>query len=325
LVWAVNAVEVRNLVKKYPKSPAAAVDGLSFQVRRGEVFGLLGPNGAGKTTTIGAVTTRLAPTEGEVEVDGVDVRRDPVGARARLGVVPQRNNLDRSLDIRQNLLFHAAYHGVPKAERVRRADALLERLGLGGRGGDRADRLSGGQAQRVMIARALMHEPSVLVLDEPSGGLDPQSRLFVHERVADLKDEGVTVVVTTHDMAEAAKLCDRVGIVDKGKLLAVGTPDELTASLPGNATLDLTVDVGERTSDDVVAALCDVDDVIRLEVVSPRAPSVRVRLYTAKDAAAVLPAALAACGRAGLGMTDAAVGRPSLEDVFLNLTGRELR
>ncbi|MFC5289970.1 ABC transporter ATP-binding protein [Actinokineospora guangxiensis] len=320
-----NAVEVRNLVKKYPKSPAAAVDGLSFQVRRGEVFGLLGPNGAGKTTTIGAVTTRLAPTEGEVEVDGVDVRRDPVAARARLGVVPQRNNLDRSLDIRQNLLFHAAYHGVPKAERVRRADALLERLGLGGRGGDRADRLSGGQAQRVMIARALMHEPSVLVLDEPSGGLDPQSRLFVHERVADLKDEGVTVVVTTHDMAEAAKLCDRVGIVDKGKLLAVGTPDELTASLPGSATLDLTVDVGERTSDDVVAALCDVDDVIRLEVVSPRPPSVRVRLYTAKDAAAVLPAALAACGRAGLAMTDAAVGRPSLEDVFLNLTGRELR
>src|SRR5439155_8433196 len=199
--------------------------GLSFSVKPGEIFGLLGPNGAGKTTTIGVLTTRVLPTAGRAAVEGVDVVGDPSRARQLLAVVPQRNNLDRSLNIRQNLMFHAAYHGVGRAERAKRADEILERMGLADRANDKIDFVSGGQAQRVMIARALMHNRKVMFLDEPTTGLDPQARLFVHDRVAGLKREGVTVVLTTHDMDEAAKLCDRSGIIDHGKLLAVDTPN----------------------------------------------------------------------------------------------------
>ncbi|HSK57461.1 MAG TPA: ATP-binding cassette domain-containing protein, partial [Actinomycetospora sp.] len=219
---AAPAVEVVDLVKRYGRNGPPAVDGLSFAVRRGEVFGLLGPNGAGKTTTVGVLTTRVTPTSGHATVAGIDVASDPVAARAVLGVVPQRPNLDRSLDARGNLVWHAAYHGVPRARRR----AL-------------ADELSGGQAQRLIIARGLMHDPQVLFLDEPSTGLDPQARLFVHDRVADLAASGVTIVLTTHDMDEAAKLADRVGIVDHGKLLALDSPSALVAARPGEATIDL--------------------------------------------------------------------------------------
>lgn len=214
------AVELIELVKRYPKSPANAVDKLSFTVRRGEIFGLLGPNGAGKTTTVGVLTTRVRPTAGTAKVAGLDVVRDAVTVRGRLGVVPQRVNLDRSLSTRDNLIFHAAYHGMSRADRNARADELLERMGLADKASVSVDQLSGGQSQRLMIARGLMHRPEVLFLDEPSTGLDPQARLFVHDRVRALREEGVTVVLTTHDMDEAAKLSDRVGIVDHGRMLA---------------------------------------------------------------------------------------------------------
>ena len=243
------AVDVRDLVKRYPGRPVNAVDGITFAVPRGEVFGLLGPNGAGKTTTIGVLTTRVLPTSGSVSVAGVDVAADPVTARSRLSVVPQRSNLDRAVTARQNLVFHAAYHGVGRAERNRRADALLEQLGLAGRGGDKVDDYSGGMAQRLLIALALMHAPQVVFLDEPSTGLDPQARLFVWDRVRELRDGGVTVVITTHDMDEAAALADRVGIMDHGRLLALDTPAALTRSLPGSATLDIDV---ERADDDLL-------------------------------------------------------------------------
>ena len=195
-----SAVEVIDLVKRYPKSDTNAVDGLSFQVHEGEIFGLLGPNGAGKTTTVGILTTRVTLTSGKAVVAGVDVAADPVGTRRKVAVVPQRVNLDRSLNARQNLIWHAAYHGVPRRERKALADDLLERMGLANKAKARIDELSGGQAQRLMIARALTHRPEVLFLDEPSTGLDPQARLFVHERIQDLRADGVTVVLTTHDM-----------------------------------------------------------------------------------------------------------------------------
>lgn len=325
------AVEVVDVVKRYPRRPVNAVDGVSFEVARGEVFGLLGPNGAGKTTTIGVLTTRVRLTAGTARVAGIDVARDPVAARALLSVVPQRVSIDRALRARQNLLFHAAYHGVPRAERNRRADVLLEQFGLADRGGDKVDDYSGGMAQRLLIARALMHSPEVLFLDEPSTGLDPQARLFVWDRIRDLRAAGVTVVITTHDMDEAATLSDRVGIMDHGALLALDTPDALTRSLPGSSTLDLTVAPGESDDpDELVAALGALDGVLRAEPVeapggADERDGLRVRLYLAAEAAALLGPVHAAVDLRSGRLTAVNLGEPSLEDVFINLTGRDLR
>ncbi|MEU4742459.1 ABC transporter ATP-binding protein [Actinosynnema sp. NPDC023658] len=314
------AVAVTDLVKVYKSGRAPAVDGLSFTVRRGEVFGLLGPNGAGKTTTVGVLTTRVRPTSGTALVEGVDVVADSQRARQLLAVVPQRNNLDRALNVRQNLLFHAAYHGIGRAERTRLADEVLERMGLRDHAKSLVDTLSGGQAQRLMIARALMHRPKVLFLDEPSTGLDPQARLFVHDRVAALHADGVTVVLTTHDMDEAQKLCDRVGIVDHGKLLALDAPAELTRTLPGSTTLSVTVTLNGDGPEVVNAGLGAVDGVQRVEHVGDV-----FRLYTDVAPAVALPEVLRTLERLGTPVTDLSIGRPSLEDVFIHLTGRELR
>jgi ABC-2 type transport system ATP-binding protein len=325
-------VEVRDLVKRYPKSPVNAVDGVSFAVRPGEVFGLLGPNGAGKTTTIGVLTTRVRPTSGSASVGGVDVMAEPVQARSRLAVVPQRSNLDRSLSIRDNLIFHAAYHGVPARDRARRADQLLEQFGLGERAGSKPDFFSGGQSQRVMIARALMHAPQVLFLDEPSTGLDPAARLFVWDRLRELQQSGVTLLLTTHDMDEAAALADRVGVMDHGKLLALDTPAELVRSLPGSSTLDLIaqgddLDAGAPAR----AALGRLDQVERVEPLAAQpgtdgsSSQLRVRLYVAGDAPGVVAPAAAVVAEHGLRLVDVRLGVPTLEDVFIHLTGRVLR
>ncbi|WP_320068578.1 ABC transporter ATP-binding protein [Micromonospora sp. RTGN7] len=343
-----EAVVVEELVKRYQPNMPPAVDGLSFSVAAGEVFGLLGPNGAGKTTTIGVLTTRVRATSGRATVCGADVVRSPAGARRLLAVVPQRVNLDRALSVRQNLLFHSAYHRVSRAARTKRADELLEQMGLKDFANARTDFLSGGLAQRTMIARALMHAPRVLFLDEPSAGLDPQSRLFVHDRIAELKQSGVTVVVTTHDMDEAEKLCDRVGIVDHGKLLTLDTPAALTRTLPGSSTLTLVVAAGAPV-EEVQAALGNVPDVERVErlrvggapggmpmfpgmppMPMPEAPAdpdatLSFRLYTDTAPANAVPMALKILSDLGCEVRDLSIGQPSLEDVFIHLTGRELR
>jgi len=322
-----TAVEVRDLVKRYPKRSDNAVDGVSFAVATGEIFGLLGPNGAGKTTTIGVLTTRVAPTSGHALVAGVDVAQDPVRARSVLAVVPQRSNLDRSLNARQNLLLHAAYHGMGRAERGRRADELLDRMGLADRGRDKVDGYSGGMAQRLLIARALMHRPAVLFLDEPSTGLDPQARLFVWDEVRALREAGTTVVVTTHDMEEAGQISDRVGIMDHGRLLALDTPAALTSAMPGEATADLGVDLPEHLDRaGLLAALDDLDGVRRVEeVVGEAEADLRLRLYVEVAAARVLGPAAEAVERVGARLLTVALGEPTLEDVFISLTGRELR
>jgi len=332
------AVEVRELVKRYPRSPVNAVDAISFGVERGEVFGLLGPNGAGKTTTVGVLTTRVRPTNGSALVGSVDVVRDPVLARSLLAVVPQRSNLDRALSIRHNLLFHAAYHGVPADERGRRADLLLDQFGLRERASSKPDLISGGQAQRIMIARALMHDPQVLFLDEPTTGLDPAARLFVWDRLRELKGRGVTLLLTTHDMNEAAELADRVAIMDHGKLLAIDTPAALVESLPGAATLELATEpLDGRPVDDVVAALQALPGVEAIERVQAQPHGngavpptdaegpLRVRLYLTGQAPMLVSPAASALGEHGLGLTDVKLGSPSLEDVFIHLTGRTLR
>ncbi|GLY52572.1 ABC transporter ATP-binding protein [Lentzea sp. NBRC 102530] len=315
-----EAVSVRDLRKVYKTGQKPAVDGLSFDVHRGEVFGLLGPNGAGKTTTVGVLTTRVRPTSGQALVEGVDVVADSKRARQLLAVVPQRNNLDRSLNARQNLLFHAAYHGIGPKERQQLADDIIERMGLKDHQNALVDTLSGGQAQRLMIARALMHRPKVLFLDEPSTGLDPQARLFVHERVAALHADGVTVVLTTHDMDEATKLCDRVGIVDHGKLLTLDAPDALTKSLPGSNTVSVTVSPNGHDTAGTTQALSGVDGVQRVEEIGNV-----FRVYTDADTAITLPAVLNVLRDLDVTVSDVAIGKPSLEDVFIHLTGRELR
>jgi len=329
------AVETIDLVKRYPKSPVNAVDGVSFAAAAGEVFGLLGPNGAGKTTTIGMLTTRVRPTAGAARIGGVDVLRDPVRARAQLAVVPQQSNLDRSISIRDNLIFHAAYHGVPAREREGRADELLDQFGLLDRAGDKPDFFSGGQSQRVMIARALMHAPRVLFLDEPTTGLDPAARLFVWDRLRQLRDSEVTLILTTHDMDEAALLADRVGIMDHGRLLILDTPAALISSLAGEGTLELTAD--QAADGAVVHALAALAGVERVETVhlavengaagaaSPGSQPLRVRLYLTGDAALTVAPAAAVLAEHGLALQDVKLGTPTLEDVFIHLTGRMLR
>ncbi len=317
------AVEVEGLQKRYPKAPVNAVDGVSFTVQRGEVFGLLGPNGAGKTTTIGVLTTRVRLTAGVARVVGIDVTADAVRARSMLAVVPQRNNLDRSLSIRQNLTFHAAYHRVPAAARNRRADELLALFGLTDRAGDKVDFVSGGQAQRIMIARAMMHTPQVLFLDEPSTGLDPAARLFVWDRIRDLRDQGVTIVITTHDMDEAATLAERVGIMDHGHLLALDRPEVLTRSLPGRTTLEIAMAGADGNLGQAVEALGRLDGVERIEQLE--ASDGHVRLYVAGDAPLMVAPVATALAAFGITLSDVKIGEPSLEDVFIGLTGRALR
>ncbi len=322
------AVKVADLVKRYPKSPDNAVDGLSFEVRPGEVFGLLGPNGAGKTTTVGILTTRVTLTGGHAEVGGVSVASHPVAARRKVAVVPQRVNLDRSLNARQNLVFHASYHGVPRAERNRLADDLLDRMGLADKAKARVDDLSGGQSQRLMIARALIHEPEVLFLDEPSTGLDPQARLFVHDRVDDLRAQGVTIVLTTHDMDEAEKLSDRVGVVDHGRLLALDTPGALIKSLPGSGTVDATIVPNGSGPGAVSGMLSGVRGVERVEQVGAPADEeseLRLRLYVGAEPAALLGPIAALLHQHDVPVRDLSLGKATLEDVFIDLTGRDLR
>jgi ABC-2 type transport system ATP-binding protein len=330
----VRAVDAIDVTKRF--GDLVAVDAVSIQVAQGEVYGVLGPNGAGKTTTVGMLTTRVRPTAGTARIGGVDVVRNPVPARAQLAVVPQQSNLDRSISIRDNLIFHAAYHGVPAQERQERADELLDQFGLLDRAKDKPDFFSGGQSQRVMIARALMHAPRVLFLDEPTTGLDPAARLFVWDRLRELRDSDVTLVLTTHDMDEAALLADRVGVMDHGRLLALDTPDALISSLEGEGTLELTAD--QAADGAVVDALAALAAVERVETVHLAADNggpessgtltsepLRVRLYLTGDAAQSVAPAAAVLAEHGLALQDVKLGTPTLEDVFIHLTGRTLR
>jgi ABC-2 type transport system ATP-binding protein len=313
-----DIVVVEGLRKRYKADAPEAVAGIDFTIAEGEIFGLLGPNGAGKTTTIGTITTRVRPSAGRVTVDGHDVARDPVAVKRRLAVVPQRSNLDRSLTAIENLTFHGAYFGMGRRERRALAGELLERLGLGGRENEKVDGYSGGMAQRLMICRALMHEPRLLILDEPTTGLDPQSRLFLWDAMQDLRDRGVTLMLTTHDMIEADRLCDRIAIVDHGQIIALDTPRGLRSRLPAEHGLELVLDTGPDPSA-VFEALPWVERVSAAEA----AGRWQLRLYgEAEDGAR---AALAAADAEGRTVHELRRIEGTLEDVFVHLTGRELR
>lgn len=324
-----EVIDVEGLAKRYPGSERFAVDHISFRVKTGEVFGLLGPNGAGKTTTLRMLTTRLPITEGRAMVAGVDVQRDPVTVRRRIGVVPQHNNLDRSLSVREILIYHAAYHGLPAAGLRRQADALLERLGLAERAGDKVDRLSGGMVKRLMLARALMHQPQVLFLDEPTAALDPQSRLFLWEMVQEVRSQGRTVIVTTHDMHEAERLCQRVAIMGRGRVLALGTPAKLKRQVPGSRAVKLEVALPagvnpQNAVTELAARLQAVAEVCKVEPEHGGGPTITLRVYLSGEVTVMAPL-VEAVTRSPVQLRSLQTAEPTLEDVFIHLTGRSLR
>ncbi|MEP6689688.1 MAG: ABC transporter ATP-binding protein [Gemmatimonadaceae bacterium] len=292
-----------------------ALDALDLAVEEGELFGLLGPNGAGKTTTIGILTTRVKPTAGRAVVAGADVVGDEVGVKQRIGVVPQRPNADRSLNVRENLVFHAAYFGIPRAGATRRAHELLEKLGIADKSEAKVDELSGGQQQRLMIARALIHEPRVLFLDEPTVGLDPQARLALWDILRGLHRQGRTIVMTTHYMAEADELCDRLAIIDQGKLLALDTPAALKARAPGGTLVELVLD-GDAQPATADAAL--VPGVLRAEAIGST-----LRAYAERGGEAI-PPLIHVVEKHGRAVRDIHLSPPSLETLFILLTGRKL-
>src|ERR1700735_5360750 len=237
----------RGKKNKTPKAEIVSLDGLSLDISSGEIFGLLGPNGAGKSTTVGVLTTRVRPTSGQAWIGEHDVWKEQALVKHLIGVVPQRPNLDFSLTAREILVFHAAYFGIGSKLRNERADALLEKFKLTERANQMVRGFSGGMMQRLSIARAMMHDPQVLFLDEPSAGLDPQTRILLWEIIREYHQAGKTVLLTTHNMVEADALCERLAIVDHGHVIAVGTPEQLKASIPGGYVLRLRF--GNQTAD----------------------------------------------------------------------------
>jgi lipooligosaccharide transport system ATP-binding protein len=301
-------ITASSLTKKY--KDFAAVDGISFEVAPGESFGLLGPNGAGKSTTmrmLGAVSTR---TGGDLDILGLDPDRYGPEIRSQLGVVPQADNLDQELRVRDNLIVYGRYFGIPRAVVAKRADELLDFAQLADRAKARVEDLSGGMKRRLTIARALVNEPKILLLDEPTTGLDPQARHILWDRLFRLKEQGTTLVLTTHYMDEAEQLCDRLIVVDKGTIMAEGAPAELIRLHSSREVLE--VRFGSDRNAVVADQLAGVGD--RVEVLPDR-----ILIYAA-DGESVLAHLL------GLGLepTTSLVRRSSLEDVFLRLTGRTL-
>lgn len=309
------AVELRDLAKTYPGSPPVhALAGISLDVPAGMIYGLLGPNGAGKTTTIGVCTTRVRATGGSARVAGLEVGRDDVALRRYIGVAAQAITLDRACTIGENLYYHCRYFGQGAAEASRRRDELLERFRIADRRDAMPGQLSGGLAQRAQLARAIAHRPTVLFLDEPTAGLDPQSRLALWDLVGTLTAEGITVVLTTHYMEEADRLCQRVAIVDHGKILAEGTPEALKRDAGGAAIVDVALGGDRDAAKGAAAALAGVHEV--------QETARGLRLQVEADGGAV-PRVVGAL--APFHLTDLKVTEPSLETVFIRLTGRDLR
>jgi ABC-2 type transport system ATP-binding protein len=298
------------------KFEIAALDDLSLEVEPGEIFGLLGPNGAGKSTTVGVLTTRVRATSGEAWIGPHNVARDRVAVKRLIGVVPQRPNLDFGLTAREILTFHGAYFGLSAAQRNALAAQLLDRFKLS----ERADQLifgfSGGMMQRLSIARAMMHDPEVLFLDEPSAGLDPQTRLLLWEIVREYNSRGRTIVLTTHNMEEADDLCGRVAIVDHGKVIALGTPDALKQSVPGGYLIRLQFD---RAPSTLAPALKELAGVTEVQM---RDSSLDVY---ADRGGPLIPSIVAAAVERQIQVNDVHISAPSLENLFLHHTGRSLR
>jgi ABC-2 type transport system ATP-binding protein len=316
-----SAIRTEGLRKTYKSSrgDVEAVRGIDLDVPQGEFFGLLGPNGAGKSTTIGMLTTLVAPTGGRAWVAGHDVTKDTVAVKRRIGVVTQNNTLDMQLTVAENLSFRSRFFGLPTGVAARRADQLIDAFGLSDRRNAMADQLSGGQARRLMIARALVHQPEVLFLDEPTAGLDPQTRVNLWDILKVLHAQGQTILLTTHYMEEAEALCDRIAVVDHGKILAEGTLDELLAD--SGAQTVVTVRYEETVPEGLAerAGLAGRPGVTKIETDGDQ-----LRVFSA-DPEGLLGDLVSLGAANGLHVRDAAQAKPSLETAFLALTGREYR
>jgi len=313
-----SAIRTIDLHKTYSSAAGDvhAVNGITLEVQEGEFFGLLGPNGAGKSTAIGMLTTRIIPTKGEAYVGGIDVVKHPAQAKRQLGVVTQTNTLDRSLTVAENLEFHGRFFGLSVRESKVLARELLERFQLDDRADSMASDLSGGMAQRLMIARALAHRPYVLFLDEPTSGIDPQSRINLWEMLRDLHKDGQSILLTTHYMEEADELCERVAIIDDGRVLADDSPAELKRAIGADTVITVTFDA------DASRIVHEVEAAAGVRRVEHDGASLRV-FSTAP--AGLLGRIVSLGTAAGLQVRDATSMLPSLETVFLTLTGREYR
>ncbi|MBF6557629.1 MAG: ATP-binding cassette domain-containing protein [Acidimicrobiales bacterium] len=310
-------IETIGLTKTYSGTDFRAVDGLNLRVGTGEVFGLLGPNGAGKTTTVGVLTTRVVPSAGQAFVGGIDVVQHPTLVKQLIGVVSQQNTLDRQLTPFENLYWHGRLFGMSAKESRHTADDLLERFQLTRFAKASVYALSGGMAQRLMVARAIFHRPAVLFLDEPTAGLDPQGRLALWDLLEGLNAEGQTIMLTTHYMEEADKLCDRVAIMDHGKILALDTPTDLKHSVGA----DTIVTVKAAGDADQLAEVFQarLEGLTRTRTI-PEGVELQIR-----GADRLVPRVVEAAEAGGFSLADLSVAEPTLETVFIGLTGKELR
>ncbi|MGO8722553.1 MAG: ATP-binding cassette domain-containing protein [Acidimicrobiales bacterium] len=312
-----DIIRTVDLTKVYEGTDFRAVDELSLTVGAGEIFGLLGPNGAGKTTTVGVFTTRVVPTSGNAFVGGIDVVAHPTLAKQILGVVSQENTLDRQLSVWENLYFHGRLFDMGARESRREADRLLEQFQLSNFAKASVYALSGGMAQRLMVARAIFHRPAVLFLDEPTAGLDPQGRLALWELLRVLNSEGQTILLTTHYMEEADQLCGRVAIMDHGRILALDTPAELKRSVGADTIVNIKTTGDPHLLAEVLTK--DVEGVTRTREV---AGGLEIDV---KGSDRIVPRIVNSAEAAGFYVVELSVAEPSLETVFISLTGKELR
>jgi daunorubicin resistance ABC transporter ATP-binding subunit len=315
------AIRTEGLSKTYKSSrgDVEAVRGIDLDVRHGEFFGLLGPNGAGKSTTIGMLTTLIAPTGGTAWVAGHDVVRDTVAVKRRIGVVTQNNTLDMQLTVAENLAYRSRFFGLPRQVAARRAEQLIEAFGLADRKNAMANQLSGGQSRRLMIARALVHQPDVLFLDEPTAGLDPQTRVNLWDILRVLHAGGQTILLTTHYMEEAEELSDRIAVVDHGRVLAEGSVDDLLADA-GTQTI-----VTARFDEPVPEGLAERAGLVgRPGITKVESEGNRLRVF-GTDADGLVGELVSIGAANGLHLRDASAAKPTLESAFLALTGREYR
>jgi ABC-2 type transport system ATP-binding protein len=308
-------ITTNQLNKIYPGNIHAVID-LDMEIRSGEIYGFLGPNGAGKSTTIGMLTTRVIPTSGDAIVGGVDIVRHPALAKQVIGVVPQTNTLDRAMSVEENLFFHGRYFGMTSKEAKAVTEELLVTVRLADRRSAPVMALSGGMAQRLMVARAIMHKPQILFLDEPTAGLDPQSRIALWEIMQELHKEGQTIMLTTHYMEEADQLCDRVAIMDHGRILALDTPDALKRGLGADTIVR-------------ISATGDLDKLSRhlMEVIDTATDARVIEgvIQLSAGGRGLLPRIIDAADEIGIEINDLSTSEPSLETVFINLTGKDLR